>query len=132
MLHHFTSRRDAGMCRQVMNRMRVTELVSMALAKGDAGARTGATSQPPTAAFRSLGGQTKHMFCLVQLFIKSSAVLYFCVRAMVCLSGYINNGYKFTGSVVYIILARKSSIYDLTYKMQGVVLSIYAGCGAIL
>jgi hypothetical protein len=53
------------------------ELVSIALAKGDAGARTGATSQPPTALFRSLGGQTKHMPCFVQLFIKSSAVLYF-------------------------------------------------------
>jgi hypothetical protein len=59
------------MYRQVMNRIRVTELVSIALAKGDE------TSQPPTARFRSLGGQTKHMPCFVQLFIKSSAVLYF-------------------------------------------------------
>jgi hypothetical protein len=65
------------MYRQVMNRIRVTELVSIALANGDAGARTGETSQPPTARFRSLGGQTKHMPCFVQLFIKSSAVLYF-------------------------------------------------------
>lgn len=79
----------------------------MALAKGDAGARTGATSQPPTAAFRSLGGQTKHMPCFVQLFIKSSAVLYFCVRAMMCLSGYVNNEYNVAGLVVYLIHARK-------------------------
>jgi hypothetical protein len=104
----------------------------MALANGEAGARTGATSQPPTALFRSLGGQTKHMPCFVQLFIKSSAVLYFCVRAMMYLSGYVNNEYNVAGVVVYKTLARKSSIYDLTYKMQGVVLSIYAGCGAIL
>jgi hypothetical protein len=95
------------MYRQVMNRMRVMELVSIALANGEAGARTGATSQPPTAHFRSLGGQIMHMPWGVQLFIKSSAVLYFCVRAMMCLSGYVNNGYNVEGSVVYKNLARK-------------------------